>query len=83
LLTRLGFGEIAIAKINVAIKRDLKAVKRASLLNAWFLLNYFATLKIKRTTVARFKQQALLRCLFPLPLLSEQHCLVAKQLLEK
>ncbi|MGZ8945647.1 MAG: restriction endonuclease subunit S [Methylococcaceae bacterium] len=78
--TRMGLGKIAIAKVNVAINQDLKAVKLTSLLNVEFFLNSFATLKIKGTgtTVAGIKQEELLSYLFALPPLAEQQRIVAK-----
>ncbi len=78
--TRMGLGKIAIAKVNVAINQDLKAVKLTSLLNIEFFLNFFATLNIKGTgtTVAGIKQEELLSYVFALPPLAEQQRIVAK-----
>ncbi len=78
--TRMGLGKVAIAKVEVAINQDLKAVKLTSLLDVDYFLIFFATLKITGTgtTVAGIRQNELLNYVFFLPSLVEQHRIVAK-----
>jgi len=78
--TRMGLGKIAVAKMDVAINQDLKALKLTAHLNLDYFLNFYRTLSIVGSgmTVAGIKQDELLGFLVPVPPFAEQHRIVAK-----